>query len=191
MDTPIIIVIPATSAKYLRMAEAMRASAVRYGWVARFIVVSDVGGDVVVESSPYGGREYKQNFADFIPDGYTGPVVMMDADMLAIGPEPDWHSYTKITVAAMHEGNMHLPDFYKPLCGFLADGLMVVCPTVDSAKALCSEWGKDGNYSNGKQELHSLRMISNHTPFGKLNSRVEPVADSLKHLDAHTHRNIS
>ena len=183
-----VIVIPATSKKYFDLATNMKQSAEANKWKARFVIVSDIeGGGVHVTPSKCGGREYKQNFASFIPPNHDGPVVMMDADMQAVGPEPDWSSYKEIATVAAFEGAASFPKEYKPLGGFLSDGLMVICPNVQSAKELCAEWGKKGNYDNGSAELRSLRLISNKTLFtkSKIHSSSLPLVGSRNQGSQH------
>jgi hypothetical protein len=71
-------VVPATGKRYLRLAEALRSSAQQHGWSGEFLLLTENGLDSF-------GRDTKTGFGQFLPDDTEGPVVLMDADMLATG----------------------------------------------------------------------------------------------------------
>lgn len=184
------IVIPAIGKKYFDLASGMKKSAAKWGWKADIIIVSDLNGKTKFVQN--GGREVKQNFVNFIPENHAGPCVMLDADMVAIGDEPDWEAYDKISTCANHRTDVPITfsKKYAPLSGYLSDGMIVICPTRDHAIGLCKRWGAIQDFSNPKSEHWALWEIQNDTEFNLLDSPIEPIKGKLKHLQYSIYENI-
>jgi hypothetical protein len=98
MQTPLYI-IPAIGPLHSKLAELFVSSARMFGWGAEFLLLSDILTPsaldywcVVVASTCRRGKDIKTSFANYIPQDHTGPVVLADADLLAVGPQPEFSS---------------------------------------------------------------------------------------------------
>ena len=88
----LLVVIPAIGATYARMARILAASIDEWGWRARVLILTDHHSglpDKAGVTSIHGkGKDVKTGFGHYLPRNLAGPVLLLDADMIAIGAMP-------------------------------------------------------------------------------------------------------
>jgi hypothetical protein len=112
-------IIPAHGPRYSCMAARMRDSAVAHGWKGEFIIAGDDSADSF-------GRDAKTGFGRYLSDDMEGPVVLMDADMIATGP---LELPVSDQISAIWMDEMHWHDTF-----------FTIFPSVEVARRFSAAW---------------------------------------------------
>jgi hypothetical protein len=167
MTTRPLYMIPAIGVRHSRFAEVLLASMAAWAWSAPTMVLSDQSrnGWVKVAATHPLGKDIKTGFGRFIPSDHSGPVVLLDADMVAVGPEPEI-------------------DFGKPLahrlsCGLGMDTFFVAFPSGGFAREFSAAWRK--NWEDVTRRMNSDVPAFNLTTGAKDFLPLESVDRSRPH----------
>lgn len=91
-----LIVIPAVGEVYEKYARSLATSLRAWGWEAN-IFIPTTKLQVPPDTHP---KQVKTGFADYLPMGCDDtPVLLLDADMLAIGAPPDFGKHDIVTTS--------------------------------------------------------------------------------------------
>ena len=89
---PLLVVIPAIGTAYSRMARVLAASIGEWGWRAQVLILTDHPSGRPCETgvtSVHGkGKDVKTGFGHYLPRKHAGRILLLDADMIAIGAMP-------------------------------------------------------------------------------------------------------
>tara|TARA_R110000765_G_scaffold9042_3_gene28565 strand:- start:17372 stop:17944 length:573 start_codon:yes stop_codon:yes gene_type:complete len=181
-----LIIVIALGGDYFMQAERLKRSALQHGWQAEFVVVSDhPDGDVVVPSGGWDDvMEHYTNLERYIPESHDGPVVKLDADTEAIGPEPVWGLHT-IAGVNLCRNKVYTQPELQPLTGVWLDGIVLDFKNKEYVNALTAQWRDEWARPDDVGQwgdLLSLRRIAAHIEIHALDGDTkEPYPNSLAH----------